>query len=200
MKLSNNKNKHEDYYTRRARKENYPARSVYKLQEIQQRYKVIKKGDQVLDLGCAPGAWLLYAGELTGKNGQIMGLDLKPVTIKLPVHTVAMTGDIFDTDVIQKKKFTVVLSDLAPKTSGHKGVDATRSIVLCERALEIACHVLVPGGNFVCKIFQGQGIDTFIAQVKAEFKFQKLFKPKTCRKKSKEIYIVGKDYKILNPK
>ncbi|MEJ2167432.1 MAG: RlmE family RNA methyltransferase [Desulfobacterales bacterium] len=182
----------QDHYTRRAKKEQYPARSVYKLQEIQQKHFLIKKGHKILDLGCSPGSWLLYAARLTGEDGLVVGVDLEPVKIQLPPQVQIITADVFSLDVESLgKDFNVVLSDMAPATTGHKAVDAARSFNLCEAALSIAQKVLVPGGHFICKIFQGQDFKQFQETVKAAFSELKIFKPQSSRKASKEIYLIG---------
>lgn len=187
------KNRWEDHYSRKARREQFPARSVYKLQEIQQKNRLIKKRDRVLDLGCAPGSWLLYAAEMTGHRGRVVGVDLKPLDTQLPAHVLAHQADVFSEELpdIIGKNFHVVLSDMAPDTSGNKRVDAARSFELCRTALSIAQKVLVPGGSFVCKIFQGEDFKPFSDSVKACFRQHKIFKPQSSRKGSKEIYVIG---------
>ncbi len=185
----------QDHYTQKARKDNYPARSVYKLQEIQQKFTLIKKGDNVLDLGCAPGSWLIYAAETTGAKGSAFGIDLKEVTEGLPSNATAFEGDILNLDTsvaeVMGKDFNVVLSDMAPATTGMKDVDAMRSFELCSMALSVAIERLAPGGNFVCKIFQGGAFNEFTGLVKTVFNKQKIFKPESCRKQSREIFIIG---------
>ena len=191
-RASRKKNLWQDHYTRRAKKERYPARSVYKLQEIQQKHRLIKKGHKVLDLGCAPGSWLLYAAQLTGDSGHVVGIDLQPVTGQIPAHAQIITADVFALDVESLgRDFNVVLSDMAPATTGHKDVDAARSYNLCETALSIAQSTLLAKGAFVCKIFQGPDFKTFTEIVKADFKEQKIFKPSSSRKASREIYVIG---------
>lgn len=189
------RNRWEDHYSRRAKKESFPARSVYKLQEIQRKYNLIKKGDKVLDLGCAPGSWLLYAANITGKTGLVVGIDLKSVSIKMPAHVRTYSGDILSIDDeifgSKEKDFNVVISDMAPATTGNKNVDAARSFNLCQAALSIAEKRLIPGGSFVCKIFQGDDFQVFLDSVRFSFEKYKIFKPKSCRKASKEIYIIG---------
>ena len=187
----------EDHYTRRARREKYPARSVYKLQEIQNKHRLIKKGSRVLDLGCAPGSWLLYAAELTGPRGRVLGIDLKAVTVAVPAHVSIRTADVFELDIGGLAGgFDVVLSDMAPATTGHRSVDAARSAGLCQAALEIARRVLVPGGGFVCKIFQGPDAAHFQQAVRMQFRAQRLFKPRSSRKASSEIYVIGLGYRL----
>jgi 23S rRNA (uridine2552-2'-O)-methyltransferase len=185
----------QDHYTRRAKKDRFPARSVYKLKEIQQRYKLIKKGDRVLDLGCAPGSWLLYAATQTGNKGMVVGIDLKPVSVKVPSHVRIYTGDILSMDDelfrIVGKDFNVILSDMAPATTGSRHTDSARSFNLCQAALSIAQTRLITGGSFVCKIFQGEDFKEFSNSVKMQFNRYKIFKPQSSRKASKEIYIIG---------
>jgi 23S rRNA (uridine2552-2'-O)-methyltransferase len=185
----------EDHYTQRAKKERFPARSVYKLQEIQKKYNIIKKGTNVLDLGCAPGSWLLHSADLTGKTGRVIGIDLVPVTVNVPPHVSVYTNDILlmDDDFFKSlgTNFNVVISDMAPSTTGNKFVDSTRSFDLCRAALSIAQMTLTTGGSFVCKIFQGEDFKTFIDSVRSVFKNHKIFKPKSSRKASKEIYVIG---------
>ncbi|GBC60878.1 RlmE family RNA methyltransferase [Desulfonema ishimotonii] len=190
-----NKNKWADHYTQKAQKEKYPARSVYKLIEIQNKTRVIKKGDRVLDLGCAPGSWLMYAAEITGSGGRVVGIDLKPVNVSLPPHATAYAGDIFDmSDEIRDavgSGYNAVISDMAPSTTGNSSVDAARSFNLCEAALAVAHEVLLPGGIFVCKIFQGPDFEMFLNRIKTEFDKHKIFKPQSSRKASREIFIIG---------
>lgn len=188
-------NRWADHYTRQAKKARYPARSVFKLEEIQKKYHLIRPGDRVLDLGCAPGAWLLFAASKTGPSGRVIGIDLKPITISLPEQAQAITADIRNLEdgfwQNSGHPFDVVLSDLAPATTGNKIVDTARSLNLCETALDIACHHLVTGGAFVCKLFQGEDFNAFIDQVKSLFRRYDIFKPQSSRKASREIYISG---------
>ena len=185
----------QDHYTRQAKKERFPARSVYKLEEIQKKYNIIKKGNNVLDLGCAPGSWLLYSADLTGSTGRVVGIDLVPVTVNIPPHVRVYTGDILlmAEDFFKSLgiDFNVVISDMAPSTTGNKFVDSTRSFDLCLSALTIAQVTLNTGGSFVCKIFQGEDFKTFMDSVRSVFKNHKIFKPKSSRKASKEIYVIG---------
>ncbi len=188
-------NRWQDHYARRAKKERFPARSVYKLKEMQQKYNLIKKGYKVLDLGCAPGSWLLYAADLTGNKGEVVGIDLEPVSERLPSHVRVYRSDVlFMDDELFKltgKDFNVVLSDMAPATTGSRYVDSARSFNLCRAALSIAQNTLVSGGSFVCKIFHGEDFKKFSDAVKQGFNRHKIFKPQSSRKASKEIYIIG---------
>jgi len=190
------KNQWEDHLTRRARSENYPARSVYKLEEIQKKFKVLKPADTVLDLGCAPGSWMLYAARQVGVKGTVFGIDLKEIEIKLPPNVHALQDNILGLEnesfIADHAGLDVVLSDMAPATTGRKDVDAARSYDLCCMALATAEKCLRPSGHFVCKIFQGNEFTTFQKTVKNKFKECKIFKPESCRKQSKEIYIIAK--------
>ncbi|PIP39373.1 MAG: 50S rRNA methyltransferase [Desulfobacterales bacterium CG23_combo_of_CG06-09_8_20_14_all_51_8] len=188
-----------DHFARKAKKEHFPARSVYKLQEIQEKFHVMKKGDRVLDIGCAPGSWVKYAARVVGDKGRVVGIDLKEVSEPFPAHVRVMTGDVIalsESDAVKTAEilgtgYHAVLSDMAPSTTGHRDVDAARSYYLCRAALEIARKHLVPGGCFVCKIFQGGDFEAFIEAVRNGFERHKIFKPQSCRKESKEIYIIG---------
>lgn len=184
-----------DYYARRAREERYPARSVYKLKEIQKRFGVLKIGTRVLDLGCCPGSWLLFTSQVVRNRGLVVGVDTTPLTIQLPSnvrfvqHNVVAWNESFIENV--GTNFQTVLSDMAPSTTGSKFVDAQKSIQLCESALAISARVLRPGGAFVCKIFHGSDLKGFSDMVRKCFGRVVHFKPKSSRKASKEIYIVG---------
>lgn len=186
----------EDHLTRQARAENYPARSVYKLKEIQQKFQIIQKDNVILDLGCAPGSWLLYASSQTGPAGRVFGVDIQTVEIDLPSNVTVAQKDILemteDPFFDQVSGCDVVLSDMAPATTGRKDVDAFRSFELCRMALETADRVLKKKGHFVCKIFQGNEFSQFEKQVRQRFADCRIFKPDSCRKQSKEIYIIAK--------
>lgn len=188
-------NPRQDHYARRARKEQYPARSVYKLEEIQKKFGVLKTGIRVLDLGCSPGSWLLFASKIVGERGRVIGVDIIPLTLQLPsnVHFVQQDVLTWDESFLQiiGMNYQAVLSDMAPSTTGSKFVDSQRSLELCESALAISARVLRPGGAFVCKIFQGSDSKGFSDKVSQFFSRVVHFKPKSCRKASKEVYIVG---------
>jgi 23S rRNA (uridine2552-2'-O)-methyltransferase len=196
MKRTNrNKNPWADHYTRQAQKDNFAARSVYKLQEIQKKYRILKRGTRVLDLGCAPGSWLQFAAQTAGPDGRLVGIDLTPVTIVLPDHVTVITGDVADLEGhltrLGQTRFDAVLSDMAPATTGNRHVDEARSMGLCEAALDIAEKTLVPGGDFVCKIFQGSDFKAFTDAVKSRFDRQAAFRPQSTRKASREVYVIG---------
>jgi len=196
MKRTNRKkNPWADHYTRRAQKDNFAARSVYKLQEIQKKYRILKRGARILDLGCAPGSWLQFAAQTVGPDGRLVGIDLTPVTIRMPNQVTVITGDVADLEGhladLGQTRFDAVLSDMAPATTGNRHVDEARSMGLCEAALDIAEKTLVPGGGFVCKIFQGGDFKAFTEAVKSRFDRQAAFRPQSTRKASREVFVIG---------
>ncbi|MCD6138713.1 MAG: RlmE family RNA methyltransferase [Deltaproteobacteria bacterium] len=184
-----------DHYTIRARREGFPARSVYKLEEIQKRFRILKPGARVLDLGCAPGSWLLFASKAVGGKGLVVGVDRAPISVEIPSNVRFIRQDILARDEsfvsATGTGFEVVLSDLAPSTTGSKFVDSQRSLELSEAALAISARVLNPGGSFLCKIFQGPGFKEFSDRTKKMFDRVWHVRPKSTRKGSREIYVVG---------
>jgi 23S rRNA (uridine2552-2'-O)-methyltransferase len=193
------KNHKNEFYTRKSRQEGYPARSVYKLKEIDEKYRLFKKGDHVLDLGAAPGSWFLYVSKKVGKNGKVVGIDQEDIKIKKEENMVFIKRDVMelkDSEIdLLKKKYQIVISDLAPATSGIKILDTERSLELCEKTLEIAKGVLLPKGNFVCKIFEGKEVEKFFKKIEENFELAKRFRPKSVYKGSRELYIVAKFFK-----
>ena len=187
--------KQNEFYTILAKKDGYPARSVYKLKEIDEKYKIFKKGDRVLDLGCSPGSWLLYISQKVGKQGKVIGIDLEEIKIPQKANIVFIKKSIFDLKESSfKDKFEAVVSDLSPKTSGVEFLDAAKSLELAERSFEIAKSVLLPYGNFVCKLFENESSNKFFKKVENCFDFAKRFRPKAVTKKSKEFYIIGRKF------
>ncbi|GAB6908649.1 Ribosomal RNA large subunit methyltransferase E [Desulfosarcina cetonica] len=184
-----------DHYTRQAKKDHFAARSVYKLQEIQKKHRILSRGARVLDLGCAPGSWLQFTAQAIGPEGRLVGVDLTPVEIPLPDHVTVITADVADLEShlaqLELTQVDVVLSDMAPATTGNRHVDEARSVGLCEAALAIADHMLVPGGHFVCKIFQGSAFKAFTDAVKQRFGRQAAFRPQSTRKASREVFVIG---------
>jgi len=186
------KHRRDSYYWR-AKEEGYRSRAAYKLKQLNQRYNVIKRGDVIVDLGAAPGGWLQVAKELSG--GLVIGVDL--VDIQPIEGVLTLRGDIRREDVV-KKLFSVtggvdvVLSDAAPNLSGNWSYDHARSIDLSTAAFRCAVDLLRSGGNFVVKVFQGDLFDDFHTMVKREFAKTKIYSPPASRKKSAEVYIIGK--------
>ena len=187
--------KQNEFYTILAKKDGYPARSVYKLKEIDEKYKIFKKGDRVLDLGCSPGSWLLYISQKIGKQGKEIGIDLEEIKIPQKANIVFIKKSIFDLKESSfKDKFEAVVSDLSPKISGVEFSDAAKSLELAEKSFEIAKSVLSPHGNFICKLFENKSSNEFFKKVENCFDFAKRFRPKAVTKKSKEFYIIGRKF------
>ena len=187
-----------DRFHKKAKKEGYLARAVYKLEEIDAKHHIFAPGQRVLDLGCAPGSWLQYAGQKLGDPAQLVGLDRTPLD-RPPPRARILVGDVMTIDVAQLlgelPAFDVVLSDMAPDTTGVRHVDQSRSEALFERALEIATLVLAPGGNFVGKLFQGPDFKKLNEAVRARFAVQKTAKPASSRQISIEQYVIGKGFR-----
>jgi 23S rRNA (uridine2552-2'-O)-methyltransferase len=190
----------QDHYFHRAKKENYLARAVYKLEEIQKKYRLIKPGDRVLDLGAFPGSWVQLASGIVGPKGLVVGVDLKQIEHRFSKPVVVLQRDVFDPEFTEElvrdyAPFDVVMSDMAPATSGIKIADSARSSLLVEQALALAGRVLEPQGNFLAKIFQGSEFHTILQEVKKQYSEVRAVKPDASRKQSKEIYILAKRFK-----
>ncbi len=187
-----------DPYYHAAKKQGFVARSIFKLEEIDQDFGLIKPKAHVLDLGCSPGSWLQYVERKIGASGgKIVGIDLAPLALSFGHHVQFIQGDIFEVSI--DGEFDLVLSDMAPKTSGIKSMDQDRSLVLCERALEIAIQVLKPGGRFCVKVLEGGGLPDFVKACKQVFKDVKIRRPKGTRAGSMETYVIGLGYHKANP-
>jgi 23S rRNA (uridine2552-2'-O)-methyltransferase len=184
-----------DRLHRRAAQEGYRSRAAYKLREIQERHQVVREGDAVLDLGAAPGSWLQVATTLT--RGPVVGVDLQPVA---PVPgTILILGDFTSQETRDRIREvlpapTVVLSDAAPRLSGHRDYDQARAVALGEEALGLAVSLLQKGGNLVVKSFQGDLFPEFLAAVKRHFRSVRVFRPRATRRGSSEVYIVAKHF------
>ena len=187
-----------DRFHQKAKREGYLARSVYKLEEIDGKHAIFDGGYRVLDLGCAPGSWLQYARQRIGDRARLVGLDRAPL-VRPPPDARIVVGDVLTIDVAQLlgdlPAFDIVLSDMAPDTTGVRQVDQARSEALFERALEIAQAVLAPGGNFVGKLFQGPDFKRLTEAVRARFVTQKTAKPASSRQISIEQYVIGKGFR-----
>jgi len=187
----------QDSYGKRARREGFPARSVYKLEEIDRRTQLLKRGQRVLDLGCSPGSWAMYAAKKVGREGRVLGVDLKPHELdrlgaNLPENVELRVGDARELDAeALGGRFDVVLSDMAPKTTGQKHLDQYRSYELYVVALEMAGRVLEPGGAFVGKIFQGAEFEAARDATRALFGKVRVVRPKATRDESYEVFLVG---------
>jgi 23S rRNA (uridine2552-2'-O)-methyltransferase len=185
----------DDHYARKARQDEWLARSVYKLEEIDKRFQLIRKGNRILDLGCHPGSWSQYASLKTGPKGEVVGVDLNPPDRFSAANFRFIQADVFTLDpawlVTAIGPRDVVMSDLAPKTTGVASTDVTRSIGLARQALTLATSLLKKGGHFVCKVFEGEDFGLFRNEVASRFGRTKAFRPPAVRKRSREVYIVG---------
>jgi 23S rRNA (uridine2552-2'-O)-methyltransferase len=184
----------EDDFGRRAKREGYPARSIYKLEEIDQKVRLFRRGQRVLDLGASPGSWTLYAAERVGREGKVRGLDIQAHRAALPPNATIEVQDVRAVTAEElggRHAFEVVLSDMAPATIGHRDTDMARSYELFMVALDLALRVLAPGGAFVGKIFQGGEFQQAHAEMKRNFKTVKVIRPKATREMSYEVFLVG---------
>ncbi|MEW6056368.1 MAG: RlmE family RNA methyltransferase [Bdellovibrionota bacterium] len=179
-----------DFYFKKAKEKNFAARSVFKLEELDQRFKIFRPSNKVLDLGCAPGSWTQYASQKIGRNGRCIGIDLQKVNLVLP-NAEFIHGDAFDPALIPDNDFDVVMSDMAPKTTGIRIQDQQRSFELAKRALDVAKLRLRVGGHFIVKLFQSDAFEEYLRLVKPLFSKLELMRPKSTRKSSYEIYIIG---------
>ncbi len=193
--MKRQKDTRQDSYFKKAKEENYPARSVYKLQEINKKYRLIKPGDFVLDIGCAPGSWMIYLSEKVGRKGKVIGIDIVDLKIPLKENMKFIKGDVRKFVNGFDEKFDVIVSDAAPGTSGVHFVDVAKSLELAEASLDIVKKSLKPRGIFICKIFEGDGTSEFLEEIKNLFIFVKSFRPSAVRKYSREFYLVAKVFK-----
>lgn len=195
--LADRGNRH-DRFHQKAKKEGFLARAVYKLSEIDDKHDLFAPGMRVLDLGCSPGSWLQYARTQVGPTGQLVGLDRNAQAGGTSGARVEV-GDVLTIDIKQLlgdlTGFDVVLSDMAPDTSGVRSMDQARSEALFERALEIASATLTPGGNFVGKLFMGPDFKKLCDEVRLAFTSAKMQKPDSSRQQSIEHYVIGKGFK-----
>jgi len=193
-----------DYFFSKAKTEGYRSRAAYKLLQINERYKLIREGDVVLDLGAAPGGWSQVAADLVGPRGTIVAVD-KAAMEPLPGVTF-LRGDLTAPDLAERiravvggsidpVRVDVVLSDAAPPTSGVHLRDHALSIALAEGALRVARALLKPGGHLVVKVFEGEDFPAFLAEVRRHFRSAKLHRPPASRQESAEIYVVAKGFR-----
>lgn len=192
-----------DHYFLKAKKENYPARSVYKLKELDKKFKLFRPGMKVLDLGAAPGSWSMGAAEKVGPQGRVLACDIQTTETPFPPNVTFMQEDVFDRSPVFEEAlsamgpFHVVISDMAPRTTGTRFTDQARSLELCVEALAVAQQWLMPGGAFVVKIFMGPDIQEMLKPMRAAFTAVKSFKPQSSRAESKETFFVGLGFKGL---
>jgi 23S rRNA (uridine2552-2'-O)-methyltransferase len=189
-----------DFWAQKAKKEGYPARSVYKLQEIDEKFHLFRKGLRVLDIGAAPGSWSLWVLKKLAGSGFLSAVDLSPLGMRPPFDNfMFIQGDLYDPAVrealVAKGPYNLVISDAAPATTGNRLVDQGASESIVEAVIEYGLCALAPGGALVAKIFQGGAERELIDRLKASFTQARAFKPQACRSESFETYLVGTGFK-----
>jgi len=190
-----------DEFVKRAQAEGWRSRAVYKLSEIQERDRLMRRGDCVLDLGASPGAWSQYASKIVGPEGRIIAVDLLPMD---PISGIdVIQGDFRDEKVLAQvlqcvgtDRFDLVMSDMAPNISGMKSVDQPRAMYLAELAADLASRVLGKRGAFVVKLFHGEGFDAFVREMRHRFTTVKVRKPRASRPQSRETYLVARNIRL----
>ncbi|MEM1563115.1 MAG: RlmE family RNA methyltransferase [Candidatus Bathyarchaeia archaeon] len=186
-----------DYYYRKAKEEKYRSRAAYKLFQAVEKYRFIREGDVVVDLGAAPGGWTQAARKIVGNRGFVLGVDIKPIDPFPERNVRTIVADITEPDITKQilemlpRKADVIISDVSPNISGIWELDHARQMDLAQKALEIALETLKPGGNFFVKVFQGDMLNDFISMVRQHFEDVRIIKPKASRAKSSEIFILG---------
>lgn len=185
-----------DAHARAARAKGYPARSVFKLEEIDRRVRLLRPGARVLDLGAAPGSWSLFVSQRVGATGRVLAIDLKPISQTFPGNVVVAEGDALTLETAALSSFApydVVLSDMAPNTSGSKVSDQARSFELVTRALEIAAALGRKGSHFVGKLFMSSDFQAARAQLSSMYARSQVIRPDSVRSNSSEVFLVGLD-------
>jgi 23S rRNA (uridine2552-2'-O)-methyltransferase len=190
-----------DAFYRKAKKEGYRSRAAYKLLEISQRYRLIRAGDRVVDLGAAPGGWLQVAAHLVGPKGIVLGVDLQPIE-PFPNKNIILLQEDITKEATQGKikellagPANCVLSDLAPALTGIRDADVSRALELFDHARNFALGILAPGGNFLAKTFLAPETNTLVAQLKQHFSSVTRTRPDATRRASSEIYLVAQGFK-----
>lgn len=194
----------QDFYFHKAKREGYPARSVYKLEEAQLKHQLLRAGDRVLDLGCQPGSWSMYAAGVVGPRGLVVGVDLNPgpVRVKGGGRFNFVLGDITRETVQEKVRaicssYNVLISDMAPRTTGNRWADQQHSLRLTRVVLSLAVGLLRPGGNFYCKVFEGEDFKELVDETRLLFNTVRVFKPKSSRNESREVFLLAKGFKDM---
>jgi 23S rRNA (uridine2552-2'-O)-methyltransferase len=194
----------QDSYYKKAKQEGYRSRAAYKLLELQQRFRLMRPGVVVVDLGAAPGGWLQVAAKLVGQSGKVIGIDLQPIETLREANIIFFQGDITSPEISKKiselvdGKVHCVLSDLAPRLSGIRDADAARCLELNRTALTVATALLRPGGSFLVKGFVNQELHSFTLELKQHFHSVQRTRPEATRQGSSEFYFFAKDFHV-NP-
>jgi 23S rRNA (uridine2552-2'-O)-methyltransferase len=190
----------QDRYYKRAKQEGYRSRAAYKLLELQQRFRLIRPGDVVVDLGAAPGGWLQLAAKWVGPTGKVIGIDLQPIDAFRQPNITVLQADITAPEVprkiqeIARGKVHSVLSDLAPRLSGIRDADAAHCLELNRSALILAIALLQPGGSFLVKSFVNEELQTFTLELKRLFSSVQRTRPEATRQGSSEFYFFAKGF------
>ncbi len=188
----------DDHYTRRAKEEKWLARSVYKLIEIDKKLGLICKGNRLLDLGCHPGSWSQYGIQKVGPKGEVVGIDLTRLEGLSSPNFKFIQADVLTLDIEWLGREVgprdIILSDLAPQTTGIHSKDISSSMSLAKRAYDISLILLKKKGHFVCKVFEGEDLNPFKSEISTHFNQTRLFRPKATRKRSREIYLIGLNF------
>lgn len=194
MSAPKNPYKKPDRFTKAAKSEGFPARSVYKLEEIDKRVRLIRPGQRVLDLGAAPGSWSIYVARTIGRSGRLLSVDLSPIAAIIGPNATVVQGDAFELSpelLAEHGPFDVVLSDMAPSTTGNRDSDRYRSYELVMRALEVARAHGKPGSSFVAKIFMGPEYEDARRALRETYAEVRTLRPETVRKNSVEVFFVA---------
>ncbi len=190
-------NRKKDYYYQKAKAENYRSRATYKLSQTAKKYRFIRRGDVVVDLGAAPGGWIQAARKIVGKRGFVLGVDLKNIDPFPQDYVRTIIGDMTQPETLQQiqaflpRKADVVISDASPNISGIWEVDHARQLDLAHQALKIALSLLRPSGNFFVKVFEGGLLRDFMKTIQKHFQSVKIIKPKASRAKSSEMFLLA---------
>lgn len=194
-----------DRFFKKAKSESYAARSIYKLEEIDRRYQLIRRGMRLVDLGASPGSWAQYLSKAVGKKGRVVAYDLVEPAVHAGDNVTTFVADVHELEAKQVVhdmagtqepvppgyRIDGVLSDMAPKLTGIRDADQAKSVALAEEALRLAVAIVRPGGFFVAKFFQGRDTDEFLEKVRRAFRSVKLNKPEATREGSREVFVVG---------
>ncbi len=190
-----------DHYYQKAKEQNYLARSIFKLEEIDKKYKVIRPHHKIIDFGYFPGSWVQYCAEKINEHGLVVGIDIQPVNQKIEhlERVNLFEKDAFDVEDLTElgvdKPFDVFLSDMAPKTTGIKSVDQIGSLNLVEKVFYLLPKFLKPGGNLVIKVFESNDCQVFLKEQRKNFQEWNYLRPKSTRSVSKEFFVIGKGFK-----
>lgn len=186
-----------DRFTKKARAEGYAARSVYKLDEVQRRFRLFKPGQRVVDLGCYPGSWSRFLLRQVGRRGRVVGVDLEQPDLAGGhwIHRSVFEVEAEELRAALEGPAHVVVSDMAPRTTGNRLFDHVQQIELADRALVLATELLAPDGSFVAKVFEGEDAPAYCARVKARFGKMKRVRPEAVRKNSREFFVVAQGFR-----